>query len=325
MNNGTAAYYDGNSWTQETLPVPSGATSVDVESVSCVSGPWCIAVGALPDGGDGSAIETFADGSWTAQNASFPAGASGSFSDVTCLADESCVAVGNGANPSNAHFEALVDTLSGTTWTPTFLPPASGATYGELALVSCPVAGICTAVGSWFPGNGGDGDPLVATLSGGAWTESTMAASGGTYANLLSVGCTKTNTCFTVEAAEQTTGEDDTLQKIGAGQVSIPLPAGVPASSISPQSVGCVAGTKWCTLAGYYSVPVTGFTDPATYPVIVAVGAPPVTFSSADHSLAFVGKEFSFRVKTASTLADQISGLDCPTGSLSLLRAMTPV
>jgi hypothetical protein len=125
------------------------------------------------------------------------------------------------------------------------------------------------------------------------------------------VGCTDTSTCYAIEY-ENGASTPLTLQDLASGVTAIPLPAG--ASSVDPEAVACAPGTAWCTLAGYYNVPVSGSPGPATYPMIATTGASPIAFTSASVGRAIVGTPFIFEVKTTSTPEDALSATGLPAG-----------
>jgi hypothetical protein len=310
--NAAAVSTDGVHWTTAVLPEPSGDTGfLDEDSVSCATANWCLAVGNPPGAGSGTLVaETFTGGSWSASTLALPSGTGGpALANVSCLSTVSCVAAGSADNSSG--IQSLVETLSGSTWTPTFLPPVSGATYGNLDAVSCAQPGSCTAVGSWYPSYGGTGDPLVAALQTGTWAESTLTPPGGdSYAALTSVACMTATAC---DAVAQGTGSSQTLsytlEQLGVGPVAVPGPPG--ALSTDPESLACPSST-WCTLAGYDNAPFDGSSGVASYPMISSIGAPPITITSAAKATATVGMSFSFTVTTNSKPGDALT----ETGSL---------
>jgi hypothetical protein len=111
---------NSGTWTASSLPLPKGtppnpgggiffSPSPTIESVSCVSTSWCVAVGQYEGRGrqfTAPLIEIFDAGTWTVQ--SIPK-AYAELSAVSCTMTASCVAVGAENNGG-----ALVATLSGT-------------------------------------------------------------------------------------------------------------------------------------------------------------------------------------------------------------------
>ena len=305
--NAAAVSTDGVHWTTAALPEPSGDTGfLDEDSVSCATADWCLAVGNPLGAGSSTLVaETFSGGAWSASTLALPSGTDGpTLADVSCLSTVSCVAAGSVDNSSG--IQSLVETLSGSTWTPTLLPPVSGATYGNLDSLSCAGTGSCTAVGSWYPDYGGTGDPLVAALQSGTWAESTVSPpSEDSYATLTSVACTTATTCDAVaEGMGSSRTASYTLEQLGVGPVAVPGPPG--ALSTSPESVTCTSST-WCTLAGYDDAPFEGSSGVASYPMISSIGAPLITITSDRKATAAVGAPFSFTVATTSKPGDELT------------------
>jgi hypothetical protein len=292
---GTAAALSddgGATWTTSTLPDEDQA--IDIRSVSCVTKDECVAVG-------GSVIETLAEGTWTAQNVPMASGASGSLQGVSCTTSTSCVAVGFGEPTPTTGVASLVETESGGTWSPTFLPPTTGASYGSLSAVSCPQTGVCTAVGSWYPSDGGYGSPLVVTLSGGQWFQSS-AEGEAPFAGVYSVACMAANACYAVEVAIPS--GVSSFVSLSSGAVELPDPSG--ATAVSASSVSC-ASTSWCVVAGNAVAPVSGSSTDASFPMMSESGAPAIEFTSEPKATARVGTTFRFGVTTTSVPGDALS------------------
>jgi len=200
----------GGNWTAFALTQTHGGTATNATgtatSVSC-SGPGsCVAVGAYQNvtGVHAPFITTLSGGSWKTMSAPLPSGAGsgnkggGDLESIACQSAGTCTAVGNYELPTGGHL-ALVESLSGGTWTPATGPMPAGAPSGTtqqgvLASVSCPVSGTCTAVGSYVDGTGRTLG-LIDTLSGGSWTGATSpsptGAGSGSHlgGSLEAVGC----------------------------------------------------------------------------------------------------------------------------------------
>ncbi len=88
--------WDGSSWQTEAALGPRAGTA-DLVSVSCVSDSYCVAVGAVEGPSSGALqllIESWDGVRWEAQS---PSGEPGTMlNSVSCIAPDSCVAVGFG-------------------------------------------------------------------------------------------------------------------------------------------------------------------------------------------------------------------------------------
>ena len=115
----------GGTWTATAAsatglnPPPLAAAGVWLTKVSCPAVGSCVAIGGY-DNSSGyrqAAVETLANGSWTATTAPAPAAdVSMTLLGLSCPAAGSCVAVGYYEDQSTA-LHPLIDTLSGGTWT----------------------------------------------------------------------------------------------------------------------------------------------------------------------------------------------------------------
>ena len=144
-----AERWDGTSWTFQTTPSPSGASSSALNGVSCASPTACIAVGSYTTSpGDVQALAEAWDGtSWTIQSTATPTGATGaSLSGISCTSPSACFAVGNSEAPGN-ELMTLAEGWDGSSWT--IQSTSNPTTYTQLNSVSCTSAVACTAVGSY--------------------------------------------------------------------------------------------------------------------------------------------------------------------------------
>lgn len=247
---GVATSTDGVHWTTGTLPLPSGANPAfaTVSGVSCWKAGRCVAVGNTTSG---LVAETLADGTWSDAVVPEPAGGSdGSLRGVSCVSATACRAVGGVDSPS---LGPLVATLTGKKWVATALRPAPGASDGSFNSVSCPATTFCAAVGSWYPSDGGDGDPLVATHSPSGWVQTAQTPVGSAIGSNTSVTCPVAGTCDDV----QSNFVSAQLEQLSGGAwspVALPLPKKAPTAA--PQGVSCLPGGA-CTVVGYAQLPST--------------------------------------------------------------------
>jgi hypothetical protein len=148
-------------WTPATAPLPPGQPDLgaELEGISCPAPSTCVAVGAYngQDHAEHGLIETLSRGTWTAETAPLPAGVTaGTLLAVACPAPGMCAATGEtGLLAGNSH--ALIETLSGSTWTSVKvrLPPGATVTAeARLSGVACPAADTCVATGFYTSPDG---------------------------------------------------------------------------------------------------------------------------------------------------------------------------
>jgi hypothetical protein len=175
----------GTTWTSTIAPEPpnagTGATqNADLRAVSCAAPGSCVAGGRYDITADQSAglLDVLSGGTWTAVTSpvpGLPQSKTGEVHSIACTSPTACVAVGD-ARDSVTHYQAFIDTLSGSSWATIGAPVPATATetaaqrYSTLESVSCPAPGSCTAVGEVDPPTYTTG--LVETLSNGVWTSS---------------------------------------------------------------------------------------------------------------------------------------------------------
>ena len=161
-----AEQWDGTQWTGRDVPDPTqpfGPTREDsLRSVSCTTANRCIAVGdyfTADAGGypNPGLIEIWDGQVWKVQPPAEAPGAVHSLEalkGVSCVTETDCTAVGRyngdtnyGSPDDSTH--AVVEHFDGVRWTLTAVADRPAAPNSQLAAVSCPPGGTCTAVGSY--------------------------------------------------------------------------------------------------------------------------------------------------------------------------------
>jgi hypothetical protein len=272
----------GGTWGAVAAPVPAGSNanpSIDPVSVDCPVVGSCAAVGIFRDTSSHNQglLLTLANGSWTAAQAPLPANVNTTdpgviLFSVSCGAPGSCVAVGQYHDASN-HDHGLLLTLANGSWSDSEapLPGDASPTNPNVALysVSCVTAASCTAVGDYHD-SGSNGQGLVETLSGGAWSVHKAPLPSDASANptttLTSVSCTAVGTCTIVgEYIDLSTNAHAVVESLSDGVLTdtkAPLPADGVTSGTAPSpgsvlySVSCPS-TGYCVAAGGYVATTT--------------------------------------------------------------------
>ena len=151
----------GGTWTPAPALLPAGQAPLGAElnGISCPAPGSCVAVGAYngQDHAEHPLVETLSGGTWTAVTAPLPAGiTAATLNAVACATPGSCAVVGEtGQLAGDLH--ALIETLSGGTWTPVKASLPAGATAKDearLSSVACPAVGTCIATGFYTGPNG---------------------------------------------------------------------------------------------------------------------------------------------------------------------------
>jgi hypothetical protein len=187
--------WNGTSWTNESVPVPTGTVSSRFFGVSCSSGTACTAVGTYRGhSGDVIALaERWNGRAWTIQSTPSPGSSIHvQLSAVSCPSATSCTAVGWYFHPDNSDVPSLAEHWNGTSWVIQTTP----STQGQLEGVSCESATVCTAVGEFYP----SALTMAERLNGSHWTVVTTPSSppGTQSSNLTSVSCRSATFCVAV-------------------------------------------------------------------------------------------------------------------------------
>jgi hypothetical protein len=159
-------HWDGQHWALEKAPSPTGTNEIDLQGISCPSVSSCMAVGDyVKNQVEVAATEYWNGQAWSVQPTADkpPSRGSGSLSGdwfyrVSCSSRTACTAVGGAGG-----FEStitLAERWDGHTWSVQHTPHPKPDHQSALSGVSCPTAGVCTAVGSYDNWHG-PGVPLA--------------------------------------------------------------------------------------------------------------------------------------------------------------------
>ncbi len=253
-NHALVERWDGTSWS--ILPSANSQLSGDtiLNSVSCVSVSWCIAVGTFDDGASTGPLMELWDGSSLSiqREGGVPPGGIEQLNSVSCASVSWCVAVGSiGATFNNQNTAYSWD---GTSWNVMMPPSTPPNNEYWLSSVSCVSASSCVAVGGQFDGS-------VTRTSALGWDGSTWSIvqtpNAGFSSDFLSgVSCVGTSFCLAV--GTYIDSDWRTLAEVWNGATWSVLPSAnaaevdgiVPADGL--KSVSCVTASS-CVAVGDYS------------------------------------------------------------------------
>ena len=170
-----AGMWNGRAWRAIPMPaLPSNTNSVTLAGVSCSAPGACLAVGdywtgvtARPNSHSRDLIlAEFWNGTRWRIGPSLNVARRDRLSAVTCLAGNSCLAVGSVSSKTT-----LAQWWNGKGWRVQRTPEYNRIGYSELTGVSCLTPSHCVAVGDYNLGV-----PFAESYNGSAWTISRMAA-----------------------------------------------------------------------------------------------------------------------------------------------------
>jgi hypothetical protein len=210
-----AMEWNSPTWTLQTVPVPEGSKSSQLDGVDCNWSNFCVAVGRYTtSGGSVKSLVVFWNGGWSLHSVTDPEGATQStLRDVSCTPTPNrCTAVGSWTNGSTTQLPLAYRFNGVTTWTLQSTPNPSGSSTSILQDVSCATETSCTAVG----GRNGSTWTLAEKWNGTSWSiQSTSNAKFPTTSTFSGVSCRST-TCMGVGWTTNTFWwVDSTLAEIG--------------------------------------------------------------------------------------------------------------
>ena len=210
-----AMEWNSPTWTLQTVPIPEGAKSSQLDGVDCNWSNFCVAVGRYTtSGGSVKSLVMLWNTGWSLQSVTDPEGATQStLRDVSCThTPNRCMAVGSWTNGSTAQLPLAYRFNGVTTWTLQSTPNPSGSSTSILQDVSCATETSCTAVGA----RNGSTWTLAEKWNGTSWSiQGTSNANFPTTSTFSGVSCRST-TCMGVGWTTNTFwGVDSTLAEIG--------------------------------------------------------------------------------------------------------------
>lgn len=195
--------WNGSAWTVQAISAPAATTSPLLNSVSCATAISCEAVGWAANASNTQILiaDTWNGTAWTNQTPATPAGVGANLTSVTCVAANSCEAVGSSSTGPGL-FGGLAESWNGAAWSEQSVPAPGGTIQSGFSAVSCPSASSCTAVGTASvsgPGPLTTGEPEIGTWNGSAWSVQALPAPAGELdTSLASVSCTSPSNCEAV-------------------------------------------------------------------------------------------------------------------------------
>jgi hypothetical protein len=282
----------GGTWVAAPAPQPGnsgtdldGDQNAKLEGISCVTPGACTAVGSYNDASGSSygLIESLSGGNWTATEAPEPADAGNdgagtqdaTLTGVACSSTAFCALIGKyNDDVGTGDSYGLIETGSGSTWTPTAapLPPGAGTDadpfHGStLSAVTCSSDENCAVAGSYRTGTG----PIVALvdeLTSRVWGATVPPLPPGAdlqVSILYGIACPADGACVAVGTYQDTKGAMwgliDTVSAATWTAIQAPEPPGsgsVPgAVSNGLNAISCPS-SGYCVAVGSFVTPTSG-------------------------------------------------------------------
>jgi hypothetical protein len=177
--NSLAMLWNGSTWMMKTVPDSSDTDDNFLNSISCVTTSFCIAVGDA----DGQVIDKWNGTTWSIVST----GTNGARNGVRCRSTSFCIAVDA---QGNSTVQTLVERWNGSTRSTMPSPNISGSPANFLETVSCTGTTFCMAGGNYI-GSGSTQLTLTEDWTGGAWAVVPSPNPSSTTDAISSVSCTK--------------------------------------------------------------------------------------------------------------------------------------
>lgn len=292
----------GGVWgTPANLTLPTGATSGQLDTVSCTTPGNCVAAGSYVDstGQAQAMVATETGGVWGAvvelplPSAAASTGQKAVLRSISCNGAAGCSAVGSYL-ASSGQTQAMVDGVSAgkPAQAVELTLPTGAATAGQVAAldsVSCTDQGDCTATGSYL--GGANAAPMAVSQNGGGWGGATAlgvpadaVASTSPSLTALAVACPAIERCSAVGNYPVSGGAGAMALTSHPSLVisTAKLPAGAVGKRYSGQLVaaGGTGGNTWSLISG--ALPAGLTLDPTSG----VVSGTPTTDQTATFGLA---------------------------------------
>jgi hypothetical protein len=239
--------WNGAKWRRAPMKAPSRTEPAVLQSVSCKSAAYCVAVGASgTDPGERPIVQTWNGRTWTLALPPKPADTLDSSLDgVSCAAVRACVAVGSAQTPSRNDLP-LVETLSGAKWTIRGGALPRGLQGGIVGSVSCPAVTYCVLAGQYD--TTAAFAPLFESWNGKAFAR--MRGSAPDDVEASGVSCVSARSCVAVDdSVDMVTFDVTALTEVWNGRAwsfASPFPNTIPTSVLN--AVSCAPGR--CLVVG---------------------------------------------------------------------------
>jgi subtilisin family serine protease len=207
-----AELWDGNSWTlgEPVNPTQLGkeGEQASLNTVSCVSPSWCMAIGfAIKDGVYSRIAEVWDGKSWSLIAAPLTTGEATELRSIECTSPAACIVVGL-HRESLLKQGGLIERWNGSKWS-IETPSHSEETYWQFRDIDCLSANACVAVG-----DAASGHAVGASWNGSSWSIESMPVTSDTSANeLFGVSCATATSCTAVGSYSSTSAIDQCTEE----------------------------------------------------------------------------------------------------------------
>ena len=232
------------------VPSPNSGPGSELNSVSCLAGGSCVAVGdgTLESGVAQTLVETRSGSGWSIV-ASPDVGTNGNFLDsVSCTAVNSCMAVGQYATTGGFPELTLSEQWNGTSWSIVDTKNRDKTESNSLDSVSCAGPQFCMAVGE-YPNKHNKATTLSELWNGSSWK--VVTSQNDARSNYLDgIWCYASQQCVAVGRGASSGAEAQTMIEHWSGTAWLQVSS--PPQGVTSTLAGVVCLSKsWCSAVGF--------------------------------------------------------------------------
>lgn len=241
--------YANGSWSVTAATGP-GKGGNYLTGVSCPAAGNCVAVGYYSnEHTDQVLAETLAGGHWSLSPAADLGYGANELAAVSCPAAGECDAVGY-YQASSGTDQALAEDLANGAWA-VARAADEGTRANRLDGVSCPAAGDCVAVGTYF--NGHAYQTLAEGLAGGTWSLEKSPDSSVANNELASISCPVAGSCTAAGYYSDGRSAQSLVEDLSGGAWHRGTSPDQPNAGNALAGVSCPTATA-CSAVGAYTV-----------------------------------------------------------------------
>jgi hypothetical protein len=261
--------WNGTRWRLLPLPYPHGASSVDLNGVSCRSGE-CLITGEYLASGQARPLGIELDGAAAQRLTPADVADGARLTGAWCSAPSACMAVGAYQPASGHHQMNLAEQRSGQQWHVLSVPsPANDLNGPGLTGVACAAAGLCLAVGQY--NDIGTVPPQAFALDEiwqhGRWRALHLTGPGAAGFAPAAIACPSSSTCVAV-GGTPSSGPPGAELWVGGSLRYLAVPHPQPGELYA---ISCVSARRCVAVGGAVGHP---FADLWTGSVWQALSAP---------------------------------------------------
>ncbi len=190
MNQTLTEKWHGGTWNVIASPNAGSTGYSELDSVSCATITFCMAVG---ESFNGTLAEKWNGSSWTVVSSPDQSSLDALSGGVSCVSSTFCMA--GGYFYTGTTYQTLIEKWNGSSWTVVSSPNSSASQWNFIDGITCTSASFCMSAGDY--NNGLNDQTLIEKWNGNTWTVVSSPDSSPTqYNDLDGITCVSTTFCM---------------------------------------------------------------------------------------------------------------------------------